>query len=145
MTVRFSITRLQKKPRPEAGARIRHLGEDGLTGESIIRSQGLRPDNGPGSLGSGKNHLVLAPLSPLSSPFSPLFPRHFPLIPPQPCCAGSEQTQCTHRPEKMRPTPAGLRRYGSAESPVNTALCPERLKATDADKKRFFDTGSLSR
>ena len=46
----------QKKPRPEAGVRIRHLGEDGLTGESIIRLQELRLDIGAGSLGPGKNH-----------------------------------------------------------------------------------------
>jgi len=37
-----------------AGARIRHLGEDGLTGESIIRSQDLRPDIRPGSPRSKK-------------------------------------------------------------------------------------------
>ena len=33
----------------------------------------------------------------------------------------------------------------SDESPVTIALCPERLKAIDADKKRVFDSGSAPR
>ena len=53
--------------------------------------------------------------------------------------------QCAHSPEKMRPTVTDPRRYGVAESPVHIALCPKRLKAIDADEKRVFDSGSVSR
>ena len=53
--------------------------------------------------------------------------------------------QCAHRPKKMQPTINGPQRYWVAESPVNIALCPRRLKAIDADEKRVFDSGSASR
>ena len=45
----------------------------------------------------------------------------------------------------MRPTVTDPRRYGIAESPVSIALCSKRLKAIDADEKRVFDSGSVSR
>ena len=157
MTVRFCITRLQKKPRPKAGARIRHLGEDGLTGESIIRSQGLRPHSGPGSLVCRKitcllpsphsfpalvsafSHRVLArPPHSIAPTLSHVSVPRLCLLRPQPCLAGVEQTAASSASEKMRPTIIGLRRYGMAQEPREHCLMPWETEDNRCLKKKVF-------
>ena len=132
-------------------------GEDGLTGESIIRSQGLRPHSGPGSLVCRKitsllpsphafpalvsafsHHVLARPPHSIAPTLSHVSVPFLCLLRPQPCLAGVEQTAVSSASEKMRPTLIGLRRYAMAQEPREHCLMPWETEDNRCLKKKVF-------